>query len=382
MQVREHLREIHLSWRPGHALVPIPIALIVLIAVGDVVLTPTTVHLGPFLAVAPALTASFAGPVMTGVVGGLAVVADVVIAFLHGGIGTLNHQVQIITLLVVSSFVVVFRYLLERHQRQLKQVRSVSEVAQRVILRPLPERIGPLQISSMYLAAAEEARIGGDLYAAARTLGSTRLLIGDVRGKGLASVSEAALLLCAFREASHRHSTLPRLVTHLEASVCRNLAELTETNADTSECFVTASVVDIPDADPVVHVIDCGHPPPLLLRGDKVLTLEPDDMAPPLGLGELATGEHRAGTFAFEPGDILLLYTDGVIECRDRNGMFYPLAERLCLWAGEDPVALIERLRDDLLRHAGGRLDDDAAGIAVQRLPAGPDGSTSRSSPW
>jgi serine phosphatase RsbU (regulator of sigma subunit) len=373
MRLRERLHEVRPSWQPGDALVAIPLAFIALITVADV-LSPETIHLGPLLVVAPALTASFAGPVETGFIAVLAVVAQVIIAFLHGGIGTLNHQVQIVALVLVSAIVVTFRYARDHYRIQLTHVRSVSEVAQRVILRPLPRRIGPLCIASMYLAAAAEARIGGDLYAAARTMGGTRLLIGDVRGKGLASVSDAALLLCAFREASHHHATLPRLVTRLESSVCRNLTELTETDEDATECFVTALIIDIPDAEPVAHVIDCGHPPPLLLRGDRVVALTPDQTAPPLGLGEFGAGDHKPETFGFEPGDVLLLYTDGVIECRDRTGAFYPLAERLPLWAGEDAATLVERLHDDLLDHAGGRLDDDAAAIAIERLAAEPTG--------
>ncbi|MEV5752974.1 PP2C family protein-serine/threonine phosphatase [Actinoallomurus sp. NPDC052308] len=369
MRLGEHVRQVFASWRPGQAMVAIPVALIVLISVADI-LSPTHIHLGPLLVVAPALTASFGGPLMTGAIGALAVVAQVVIAFLHGGIETMNHQVQILTLLVVSAFVVAFRYLRDRHERQLSEVRSVSDVAQRVILRPLPHRIGPLRIASMYLAAAAEARIGGDLYAAARTAGGTRLLIGDVRGKGLASVSDAALLLCAFREASHRHANLPDLARHLEASVCRNLAELSETNIDVDECFVTAVIVDIPDAEPVVHVVDCGHPPPLLLRGDRVLTLGSERPGAPLGLGELTADDHLAGTFPFEPGDVLLLYTDGIVEGRDRTGTFYALAERLRRWVGEDPGTIVARLEKDLLDHVGGHLEDDAAAIAIERLPA------------
>ncbi|MEV0404331.1 PP2C family protein-serine/threonine phosphatase [Actinoallomurus sp. NPDC050550] len=358
----------------------IPLAFILLISVVDVNL-PTTIHLGPLLVVAPALTASFGGPVMTGFVGAVAVVAQVMIAFLHGGIETLNHQVQIFALLAVSSVIFVYSYLRDRRVRQLAQVRSVSEAAQRVILRPLPRRIGPLRISSMYIAATAEAHVGGDLYAAARTVGGTRLLIGDVRGKGLGSLSDAALLLCAFREASHRHSALPKLATHLEGSVCRNLTELAETNAIASECFVTAAITDIPDREPVVHVIDCGHPPPLLLHGEQVLPLEPRQKCPPLGLGELTEEDHRPETFPFEPGDIMLLYTDGIIEARDGAGRFYPLAERLPAWADEDADTLIRLLHDDLLRHVGGRLDDDAAAIAIQRLPTGPAGPPRRRAP-
>lgn len=77
-----------------------------------------------------------------------------------------------------------------------------------------------------------------------------------------------------------------------------------------------------------------------------------------------------AEAFAFEVGDIVLLYTDGVIEARDRAGTFYPLAERVAAWSGKGPHALLSYLCNDLLSHAGGHLDDDAAMVAIERLPA------------
>ncbi len=72
--------------------------------------------------------------------------------------------------------------------------------------------------------------------------------------------------------------------------------------------------------------------------------------------------------FDFKPGDTLLLYTDGVIEARDRAGVFYPLAERVMTWPGDGPGTLVEHVRDDLLAYVGGRLGDDAAMVAIQRL--------------
>lgn len=74
-------------------------------------------------------------------------------------------------------------------------------------------------------------------------------------------------------------------------------------------------------------------------------------------------------TFAFEPGDIALLYTDGVIEARDPNGTFYPLVERVAGKSGKGPDALLAHLCADLLHHAGGYLDDDAAMVAIERMP-------------
>jgi serine phosphatase RsbU (regulator of sigma subunit) len=349
-------------WRPAQALRAVPVVFIAVVVVADALL-PSGVHLGPLLAVAPAIAALYGGPRTTAVIGVLALLGLVLTGRLRGGLATLNHEMQITALVVITGFVVLFCVLRERHQRELAQVRTVSETAQRVVLRPVPPRIGPLRIASVYLAAAAEARIGGDLYAAARTGRATRLLIGDVRGKGLAAISDAALLLCAFREAAHRHATLPDLAVHLEASVCRGVAELG--GSDIAEFFITAALAEIPDDVPVVRLVMCGHPPPLLLRGREVRPLEVAGPSPPLGMGELTTP--AVETFAFAPDDVLVLYTDGVLEARDQAGVFYPLAERLPAWAGAAPRALVHHMRDDLLSYAGGRLLDDAAIVAVQR---------------
>ncbi|MEW1910424.1 hypothetical protein AB0442_18535 [Kitasatospora sp. NPDC085895] len=76
---------------------------------------------------------------------------------------------------------VVFAVVLERGARQLARAQSVAEAAQRALLRPIPERIGPLQIATVCLAAEHEAQIGGDLYTATRTDGGARMIVGDVR---------------------------------------------------------------------------------------------------------------------------------------------------------------------------------------------------------
>jgi serine phosphatase RsbU (regulator of sigma subunit) len=351
-------------WRPGLALRVIPVVLIAVIVATETLL-PYGVHLGPLLTVAPAIAALYAGPRTTAAIGFLALLALLLTGRLRGGIATLNHEVQIAALVMITVFVVVFCLLRERHQRELQQVRTVSEAAQRVVLRPVPSRIGPLRVASVYVAAAAEARIGGDLYAAARTGCMTRLLIGDVRGKGLASISDAAVLLCAFREAAHREATLSDLASHLETSVTRAVAEPGGIGA--AEFFITAALVEIPDDEPVVRLLTCGHPPPLLLRERQVQTLEVASPAPPLGMGELITAAHAMETFAFEPGDLLVLYTDGVIEARDRSGRFYPLAERLSAWSAEDPRTLVSRLHDDLLAYVGGHLPDDAAVMVIER---------------
>jgi len=349
------------------------VAVIVAIVVIDV-LAPPHIHLGPLLIAAPAITAIFASPLPTGVVAGLAVVAQGVIAVLRDRdeLFSANHQAQILALLLVGACLVAFCVLRERRSAELRQVRYVSETAQRLILRPLPKKIGPLRVASTYLAAEAEAQIGGDLYAVARTTSSTRLLIGDVRGKGMPPVNDAALLMDAFHLAGHRQAPLPELADHLNGSVTWNLAQPSGSAepGGAGETFITAVILDIPDGDGPIAMVTCGHPPPIVVTGGRVTTVDARQPAPPLGLGELAPSRYPVDTFTLGAGDVLLLYTDGTTEARDSSGDFYPLAERVRKWTDCDPDALLHQLGRDLHAHVGGRLGDDAALIAVERLPA------------
>ncbi|MDT9700943.1 PP2C family protein-serine/threonine phosphatase [Streptomyces sp. P17] len=364
-------KDQRLSRGPRHALLVVPVVLIVLVTVIDI-LAPPSVHLGPFLVAAPAVTASFAGPRATACIGALAVLAQAVVAVVRTSLTDLNHSFQLITLILMSVLVTSLAARRERHERELIQLRSVATAAQEVVLKPLPHRVGPLRIASVYLAAESEAQIGGDLYAAARTEKGTRFVIGDVRGKGLEAVGDAALLLGAFRGAAHRRADLTALVTFLEGTVSSDLddpAALEAAAEDRGEAFITAAMLDIPDDEQVLHMINCGHPPPLLLRHGQVSLLEARQPAPPLGLTEFAAADLATEVFAFEPYDIVLLYTDGVIEARDRDGMFYPLTERVTDRPNKGPDALLTHLSKDLLRHVGGHLGDDAAMVAIERRP-------------
>lgn len=273
--------------RPRWALVAIPIAWIVAVSVIDV-LAPPDIHLGPLLVAAPAITPSFGGPRTVGLVAALAVVAQTLIGVIRDPDDLLsaNHEAQIIALILVGTSLVVFCVLRERRAEELTQVRYVSEVAQRVVLPPLPGKLGPLRASALYLAA--EARIGGDLYAAARTTSGTRLIVGDVQGKGMTAVNDAALLLGAFRVAAHREAALDELMTYLDRSVCWDLTEPGETSRY-GETFITATVMDIPDRNGPVRMISCGHPPPVILHDGRPTTIDVRRPAPPLGLGELTS---------------------------------------------------------------------------------------------
>ncbi|MFE4969507.1 PP2C family protein-serine/threonine phosphatase [Streptomyces sp. NPDC056660] len=260
-----------------------------------------------------------------------------------------------------------------RRERTLANVRFVAEIAQRVLLRPVPYRIGNLLLESFYLSAAAEARIGGDLYEAVPTAYGVRLLIGDVRGKGLLAVETAAAMLGAFREAAHDEADLNALVERVDISMTRRAHQLG--GSETGERFVTAVFAEIPDDERAVRVLNCGHPPPLLIRPGEVNELDRGRSGPPLNLGMLVGDPYHVDTYAFGPGDQLLLYTDGVTETRDPDGSFYPLLQRLSSWGPMPPPELLERLHQDLLAYSGDQLQDDTAALTAFLLPAGAAGT-------
>ncbi|MGW3634820.1 PP2C family protein-serine/threonine phosphatase [Streptomyces sp. NPDC005122] len=253
-----------------------------------------------------------------------------------------------------------------RRERVLAAVRSVAEAAQHALLTPIPETVGPFRVAVRYSAAAAEARIGGDLYALVSTPYGVRLIVGDVRGKGLPAVGTAALVLGVFHEAAYDEPDLLDVVGRIERSLARNLG---------GDDFVTAVVAGYGQAGHL-EVVNCGHAPPLLVRASGgVETVEPTHPAPPLGLRALSGELPSLQVLPFADGDQLLLYTDGVTEARNHDREFYPLAEGLARHVCEEPARTLDALHDELLTYVGGRLHDDAA-LLLLRKPAAPRTAT------
>lgn len=240
---------------------------------------------------------------------------------------------------------------------RLADVRRVADATQRAILAPVPPRLGPITLAGRYVSATAEALIGGDLYEVVPRDGGVRLLVGDVRGKGLTAIRIATIVLGEFRAAAADIANLSEVARQMDRRLRPYLGD---------EDFATAVVADVAD-DGSYSVVSCGHPAPLLIVGGAIGELSVTHSLP-LGLGaapEVASGWLNAG-------DRLLLYTDGVVEARDPARRFVDLPWVVSpLATGELHYALddvLERLHD----FAGAELGDDVALVAAEFNPDSP----------
>jgi serine phosphatase RsbU (regulator of sigma subunit) len=335
----------------------LPYAVMALVTVAEVT-TPPGFGMLSLLALGPAFAGLVGTRRRTARIGVVAALMCLLLALYDGHLGTRRVWVALLCVAGVTAAGLVAVALREQRDAELASVRSIAEVAQRVLLRPVPRVAGPLQVAVSYTSAVARARIGGDLYEVVAGPVGTRVIIGDVQGKGLEAVETAALVLAAFREAAHDEPDLDGLSRRLQRVVDRELH---------GEKFVTALLVEVTGAGREVTFLNFGHPAPMVVRGDGTTEFpEPPQFALPLGLGVHGGDEPEPFTVKFAPGDQILLYTDGVSEARDATGRFYPLADRPELLDAEDPEAALEDLRRDLVQHAAGPLHDDAAMLLLR----------------
>ncbi|MFI8518104.1 PP2C family protein-serine/threonine phosphatase [Streptomyces sp. NPDC085481] len=268
--------------------------------------------------------------------------------------------------------------------RELARVRAVADATQQVLLRPPPARLEGLAVAAGQLSASRGAVVGGDLYEAVGTPYGVRIVIGDVRGHGLAALGAVVAVLGSFREAAHDEPELGGVLRRLDRALGRHLCERAREEHPAragrapehpaAEEFVTLLLLEI-RADGQMYVLDCGHPGPYRL-GRRVEAVPVGDPLPPLGAFPLPADLVPYPAARLLPGETLVLYTDGAEEARDHRGRFFPLDAVLAAAARETPAALVRRVHTALLRHTGGRLTDDVALLVVRndrvRVPAQP----------
>jgi sigma-B regulation protein RsbU (phosphoserine phosphatase) len=251
----------------------------------------------------------------------------------------------------------------EEYRRSQQELVLARKVQRALIPAALPH-CEHLSLAMLYEPTAS---IGGDLLDCVRLSDESSLFyVADAMGHGV----PAALLMAVVRTAFHGAlARQPRIAKPSPAAVLgevnRTLVELLGQN------YVTAACVRIDSNTDSMTLSLAGHPPALVRRGFAADVTVVSAQSIPLGISADTT--YTDVVEAFEPGDTLVLYTDGVTEAPAPDGTFFGLAgltRVLRGWRGGSVDGLADRLRRHLERHSGGTaLDDDLTILAVQATP-------------
>jgi sigma-B regulation protein RsbU (phosphoserine phosphatase) len=334
----------------------IPLLVLAVLVVVDALMPLSSQITGSF-SLAAVLGALRSGPVRTAAVAVLATVLAALAGSWDGNAGTQGWALRLIVCAVISTAAVVIAADRERREQRLRRLTVVADAAQRAVLRAMPTSVGRIALAARYLSAADDALIGGDLYEVSATPFGVRIIVGDVRGKGLDAVQLAAAVVGAFRQAALTVTDLAAVAVALDEVVHAVSGD---------EDFVTAVLAEFHD-DGTVAFVNCGHHAPLQIDPDEAVLLDVGEHAPPLGLGvapELTP--HKAH---WKVGSRLLFYTDGLVEARDVEGGFFVVQDQSdALRAGtldEALDAVVTRVR----RHVADGLHDDLALVLAERRP-------------
>ncbi|MGC9665856.1 PP2C family protein-serine/threonine phosphatase [Planosporangium sp. 12N6] len=201
-------------------------------------------------------------------------------------------------------------------------------------------------------------QIGGDAFDYAVDIDVARVAIFDAVGHSLHAGLTAAVALAAIRSA--------RVAGHGLYAMAR-AADAALTESFTDQRFVTAVLAEIDLVTGALRYLNAGHPPPVLLRGGKVVAALDRGRRMPLGLDDPAI---EIAELPLESGDRLLFYTDGFTEARNERGEEFGL-DRLIDFAERHAAAglpvpeTLRRLTHDVLAHQYGPLHDDATLLMV-----------------
>lgn len=275
--------------------------------------------------------------------------------------------------------ILILNFLLAMELADKLVTRDELEFARQIQLSLLPDAIRPVQGFSLASHSEVAASVGGDYYdVLPLDDGSTIVAIADVSGKGISAalytVKVQTALQLLSNESSNPRALLIRLNEYLYKQLRRNF-------------FLTISVMRLfPDGR--VHYCRAGHMPALLFDANKKTCswLQPKGtaigLAPPeSGKGDKSSGGHRifeksleVEEFRLKKDDVIVLYTDGVIESTNRVQEEFGQVRlmQLVLDApGHDPGQLKERLVDKLrIFRNGEELRDDTTFIVLKRNSA------------
>lgn len=237
-----------------------------------------------------------------------------------------------------------------------RKVMSLAAEIQWDLLPPLTFATDRVVIAGALEPAYE---IGGDTFDYAVTSDTADLLVLDSVGHGLTAALMASAAIGTYRHARREQQDLPEISTAIDTVLKQQFGH---------SQFATAAIVRLDLDTGQLRWVNAGHPAPLILRQGSLL--HPPACAPSRPLG-LQAGKPVACELRLEPGDQVLLYTDGIVEARSPTGEFFG-EQRLADFisraaaAGDAAPETIRRLMRQVLTHQADQLQDDASIVLLE----------------
>ncbi|MGI8683535.1 MAG: SpoIIE family protein phosphatase [Acidimicrobiales bacterium] len=239
---------------------------------------------------------------------------------------------------------------------------AIAHTLQHSLLPPEVPVLPGLEVAARYRPLGDEVEVGGDFYDVfAAGGGRWGVVIGDVSGKGVPAASLTALARYTVRTAAGGESGPSAVLDVLNSSIL-------DDGVGERFCTVALALVHH-DAAGVHFALSCGGQPlPLLVDRDG--DVRPVGQ-PGMAIGLFANPKLTDVSTTLGPEEILVLYTDGVVEARSPSGGFADglLEATLRRCGGMQAEAVADAIESALFEFAGGRPRDDTAILVIRRPP-------------
>jgi sigma-B regulation protein RsbU (phosphoserine phosphatase) len=247
-----------------------------------------------------------------------------------------------------------------RAETEFAGVRRELETARQIQTSLLPRQIPKHSDLDIAVRFVPMTAVGGDIYDFVE-LGPSRLgiLLADVSGHGIPAALIASMVKVAFSAQGDHAGDPAKVLASMNQILCRHL----------ERAYVTAVYAVVDTDRQTITIANAGHPPALLHRRDATSLVSHDHG---VMLGFFPDAEYTNTEVApFAPGDRLLLYSDGVLEARDRAGQFFD-GDRVARWLSDIEHTSAEQFAEtalgELTQRTGRGFDDDVTFVIAERL--------------
>lgn len=237
-----------------------------------------------------------------------------------------SSQIKLLGALGRQVSLCVHLHLLIEELRANEGFRRELEIAREIQHSLLPQRIPSHGKYDLFAGCVTAAHVGGDYYDFFERNDELGMLIADVSGHSVGSGLIAMSFRSSFRHHLEMHLSMDDILGRVNRKLCRELHN--------SGHFLSAFLCSYSPSNRQLRYVNAGHNRPFVLRGSTGEFLDLDEAG--LLIGILENSTYPVGQIALQEGDILVLYTDGIVEAENQNG---------------DPFGL-ERLKDAVRRYS------------------------------